>query len=266
MSTWFRGGASVIDEHDPADGSHPRSREERFRLSDGEIHFLWWFIQGSIMSPFTRQRLRRAWGMCERHSWGFISVDAAYRHGWLHGPAVLYEDLMGRALARFDVRGPMKHKRLANQLRERELCLMCDSGFHSHSRGMGNPAVIELGRDIGWFCSFALETKGHWQGLVCGRCAGNDSPHRCRRHLIEDLSLGLIDDLSPHLALVGYVAEKVARYSRSFRWELRGTDTQEDRASLMSAVGWCSGWGTLLELMARGHEGHEKGPDVLQRP
>ncbi len=193
-------------------------------------------------------------------------MDAAYRHGWLHGPAVLYEDLMGRALASFDVKGPMKHRRLANQLREKELCLMCDSGLNSQSRGMGNPTVMESGRDTGWFSSFALENRAHWQGLLCGRCAGSESPHRCRRHLIEDLSSGLIEDLSPHLALVGYIAEKVAKYSRSFRWELRGTDTQEDRASPMSAVGWCSGWGILLKVLGECPERDEEGPNKRRGP
>jgi hypothetical protein len=256
----------VKGEADFTEGSPPASARDEFRLSDGEVHFLWWFIQGSIMSPFTRQRLRRAWGMCERHAWGFISVDAAYRHGWLHGPAVLYEDLMGRALALFDLKGPMKHRRIAGQLKEKELCLMCDSGFGPRSRGMANPAVIEAGRDLGHFRAFAMETKRYWEGLVCGRCAGDDSPQRCRPHLIEDASLGLVEDLSPHRALVSYVARHVVKYSRSFRWELRGTDTQEDRASLMSAVGWCSGWGILLRVLEQAGEDDEKGPHVSQCP
>src|SRR6266496_3870675 len=43
---------------------------DRLRLSDGELNFLWWFIQGSIMNPETRFRLHRRWGMCQRHSLG----------------------------------------------------------------------------------------------------------------------------------------------------------------------------------------------------
>jgi hypothetical protein len=54
-------------------------------LSNGEINFLWWFIQGSIMSPSTRDRLWKTWGMCERHTWGFISVEAAFRQGYMMG-------------------------------------------------------------------------------------------------------------------------------------------------------------------------------------
>jgi hypothetical protein len=37
--------------------------------SSDEIRFLWWFIQGSTMNPSTRDRLRKAWRLCERHAW-----------------------------------------------------------------------------------------------------------------------------------------------------------------------------------------------------
>jgi hypothetical protein len=33
---------------------HRSGSGEDWRLSDGEVHFLWWFIQGSIMIPETR--------------------------------------------------------------------------------------------------------------------------------------------------------------------------------------------------------------------
>jgi len=35
----------------------------------------------------------------------------------------------------------------------------------------------------------------------------------------------------------------------SFRWENRGTETVEDMAALISAVGWCSGWKPLFSIM-----------------
>ena len=41
-----------------------------FKLSVGEIHYLYWYIQGSIMFPEIRRDLRKAWGFCERHAWG----------------------------------------------------------------------------------------------------------------------------------------------------------------------------------------------------
>ncbi|OGO42193.1 MAG: hypothetical protein A2Z04_06485 [Chloroflexi bacterium RBG_16_57_9] len=97
--------------------------------SDGEIHFLWHFIQGSIMIPSTRWSLRRNWGMCDRHSFGFIAVEAAYRRGYLHGQAVLYKDLMERAAAAFKAPAPLQAVNVALKLRETEPCLMCKLGY-----------------------------------------------------------------------------------------------------------------------------------------
>lgn len=48
-----------------------------FELSPGEIHFLWWFIQGNIMNPSPQVRLRKNWGVCERRAWGWMAVNAA---------------------------------------------------------------------------------------------------------------------------------------------------------------------------------------------
>jgi len=48
---------------------------EGWRLSDGEVHYLWWYIQGSIMEPHVRWRLRHAWGMCGRHAWGALLAE-----------------------------------------------------------------------------------------------------------------------------------------------------------------------------------------------
>lgn len=47
----------------------------KVQLSGGEIHYLWWFIQGSIMNPDTRYKLRDSWGLCERHAWGAIRTS-----------------------------------------------------------------------------------------------------------------------------------------------------------------------------------------------
>lgn len=33
-----------------------------FHPSPGEIHYIWWYIQGSIMNPEVRRTLRRARG------------------------------------------------------------------------------------------------------------------------------------------------------------------------------------------------------------
>ena len=228
----------------------PVSDPEPFSLSDGEIYFLWWFIQGSIMSPMTRERLWDGWGMCERHAWAFIAVETAFRGDYLMGPAILYEDLMHRAGIKFSNRGSLKPWRIQKGLNDRGPCMMCEMKYGPNSRGAGGPELLEKGRDLNEIQTFARKTYHYWKKTVCGRCAGNSAIYRCRRHLIESISKGRVDDLSLHKKLVNRIARQIKSYMLSFRWENRATVTVEDMASLISAVGWCSGWKPLFSIMA----------------
>jgi len=224
-------------------------------LSPGEVHFLWWFIQGSIMEPETRRRLSRAWGMCERHGVGALAAEAAFRHGYLHGPAILYADLMARAARAFELAGPFAGERLARRLRSRGPCLMCELGFGPDSESFISRERVEAGRDLSHIRALLTRLERHWRGTVCGRCAGSRAQPRCRVHLIEELGNDPFLDLEPHRSLVYSILEHVERYDASFRWEMQGSDTAEDRASLVSAAGWCSGWGALLSCVERPYRG-----------
>jgi hypothetical protein len=225
----------------------PLSPALPIRLSDGEVHFLWSFIQGSIMIPETRRALRRAWGMCQRHSYGFLAVDAAFRHGWLHAPTILYADLMERARAALDIGGLFWPARLAARLRARGSCLMCDLGYGPHSVGTLRPELLAQGQNPTEIARFVYVTAPFWRWAVCGRCEGSGTPNRCRPHLCEELAAGAAVDLDAQRTLVGEIHQHIQRYHRAFRWEDRGTDTVEDRAALISAVGWCSGWQVWLD-------------------
>jgi len=127
---------------------------------------------------------------------------------------------------------------------------MCEGGYGHHSQGVARPEIVQRGRDVSELRALALHTAPHWPKAVCGRCAGDDSAERCRRHLIEEVSRGIIRDLSPHIELVDNIARHLKAYSHSFRQEFQGTETAEDQAALISAVGWCSGWKTFLSIMA----------------
>ena len=75
---------------------------------------------------------------------------------------------------------------------------------------------------------------------------------RCRAHLGEDLQRGEAVDLAAQRELVESIYGHMARFSRAFVWEYRGTATEEDRAALISAIGWCGGWKPWLWLAGTG--------------
>lgn len=218
-------------------------------LSGGEIHYLWWFIQGSIMVPHIRYSLRKAWGFCERHAWGAILVEASFRNGYMHGPAILYEDLLRPAIPALSFKGPFKNLRLWKNLREKGPCMMCEMDYGPGTQGAASADLVERGRDPRELQVFAQRTESYWGKTVCGRCLGNGSWPRCRRHLIEDASKGAIGTLLPHQDLLNYIFHQITLYSRSFRWEYQGTETEEDEAALISAVGWCSGWQGFFSIL-----------------
>ncbi|MDA8108058.1 MAG: hypothetical protein M0015_05445 [Betaproteobacteria bacterium] len=225
---------------------------EALPLSPGEVAFLRSFVQGSIMITETRQRLRSRWGMCERHAIGALAAEAAWRHGYLHGPAILYADLMDRAVRSFGARGPALRRQLRYRLRERGPCLICELGFGPQSEGFIAPDVLAAGRDPAYLREFVRSTEPHWADSVCGTCAGDGAVPRCRVHLLEALRAGAAVDLSAQRALVERIGRQMERFSRSFGWEERGTETPADRAALVSAPGWYGGWGALLALARAG--------------
>ena len=200
------------------------------------------------MSSHTRDRLKKAWGLCDRHAWGHILMDASFRRGWMHGPAILYLDLMEQTWAAFNYRKPLYHPRSA--IRNKGPCLMCEEGFGPDTIGKAKEDVIQRGRDLSELQKFARDTKPYWERTVCGRCAGNESAQRCRAHLIEDLSSGAKVDLSRHFELIEDLLHHIRLYADSFRMELQGTETKEDKAALISAVGWCSGWKPFFSMIS----------------
>ena len=156
---------------------------------------------------------------------------------------------MGIATSAMDVKGPFINLRLPINLRDRGPCLMCNMGLGPESAGMASPDLVTRGQDVTELQVFALTTRVYWEKCVCGRCLGNDARPRCRRHLIEDASRGIVNRFSEHRDLIDYMFEQITLYARSFRWEFQGTETEENKAALISAVGWCSGWQLFLPII-----------------
>lgn len=202
------------------------------------------------MVPETRWRLRRAWGMCERHAWGAVAVEASYRHGYMHGPALLYQDIMERAVPAFRVAGPLRARRLARNLRPTGPCMMCEMGLGPSSTAKCDKDTIERGRDLGYLRGFAEGTREHWWRTVCGRCLGGGTKARCRSHLRSEAAHGQREGFADQRAFAEDVSRRLTVYARSFVWGYRHLETAEGRAALISAIGWCSGWRPLLASLA----------------
>jgi hypothetical protein len=221
-------------------------------LSEGEINFLWWFMmEAGIMVPETRNHLRRAWGLCQRHAWGWLAIECSFREDFLHGPAILYEDILERAQLVFTRRLNSITWQLG--LKNREQCLMCDLGYGPESTGSPNQKTLERARDFTNLKSFARKTHQYWGKYICGLCIGQQNGgFICRPHLLSELAHGRLKridiDSEKHI-FVDYLSGQVKDYSRSFRWEYRNTRTVENEASLITAIGWCSGWTELLRIL-----------------
>jgi hypothetical protein len=117
-----------------------------FKLPGGEIHYLYWCIQGSIMIPETRHALRRAWGFCERHAWAALLVETAFRSNFMYGPAILYEDILGLAIPALDLHGPAKNLRLRINLQERGHLHQVRNGFWAGNKRNGKSRHCRKGR------------------------------------------------------------------------------------------------------------------------
>lgn len=200
------------------------------------------------MIPETRHALRRAWGLCERHAWADLAVEMCFRRTLLHGPALLYEDLLGRCIAALSRGGPFGTQRVVRRLRSHGPCLMCELNVYRAGRGGALQGTIERGRQTAPLWRFAVDHQEYWREAVCGICSGSNSQIRCRRHLVDQAGLGQ-DLVNSHVDMIAEVFGRVKLLARSYVWGNRGTDRPQDRAALISAAGFMSGWRPLLVLL-----------------
>jgi len=217
-------------------------------LSKGEAHYFYWFIQGGIMSVDTRRALRRGWGLCERHAWAALAVEMCFRSRYLLGPAILYEDLLDQCVSLIPRHGPRKEWRFKRRLRPKGPCMACDMRIYEAGGGLGNPAMMERGQHTDELLSFALEHRVYWLDTVCGACGGS-SETLCRRHLLNRAGPVDRNGFERLRCLLESTRHRVTAFSRSYHWERRGSDRPEDRAALLTAIGWLSGWRPLLLLI-----------------
>jgi hypothetical protein len=232
-------------------------------LTDGEINYLYWFIQGSIMNVGTRWALRHAWGLCERHAWAALAVEMAFRSDYVLGPTILYRDLLERCREALPHSGPLREQRLLRRLRPSGPCMMCAMRLYwATGRGV-TPELLERGRRTEELRTFAVSHRQHWQTTHCPLCvAGSWTAtcpglgQLCRPHILKQgkVDVGILRDF------LEATLKQVWTLDRSFTPEYRGTATPEVRAGLLTAVGWFSGWRPLLALIDQSDSGGEVRP------
>jgi hypothetical protein len=223
---------------------------ELLPATDGEINFLWSFIQGSIMIPETWNALLRNYGFCERHAWIHVGVEMSFRGEYLLGPTILYAGLIERAF-----RAASTSRSAIRQLRAAGPCLVCAVNAKNASAGASPQALLNRGRDAGELRNFAGKLEPIWRDSVCRDCSGHESsataPNRCRQHLLAAIKERVAIDMAAQGDLLQDLSARLCRYERSF---LAGGPkvSDQDRAALITAVGWCSGWRPVLMQLARG--------------
>lgn len=236
----------------PAASCSPVVPTNQLVLSDGEVDFLWWFIQGSIMDPDVRLRLNAHWGMCQRHALAFFAVEAAFRPHLMHGSTLLYCSLMERAAHLLDCRslhGLMPSTVTRHRLAAHGPCHMCALGY-----GPGSDANVEAerlaqGRDMTNALAFAAQNCRGWRPHICGRCSQKGSDALCRAHLVGELAQRGLEPLDVQYTHVADIARHLRYFERAFRWDCRDTDSDQDRGALIAAIGWCSGWTSILQTL-----------------
>lgn len=176
-------------------------------------------------------------------------VESAFRHRYLHGPAVLYDDLMAIAAQAVTSHGPMATERMAWQLAVSGPCHLCAMGIGPGTAGFIRDEQWRAAQNATGWLDFLIDTRALWHPHVCGRCDHSGRPARCRQHWVEHLANGRSERFS-EVDRVRWIADHVHHYDRSFRWECQGSDTSADHAALVAAIGWCGGWSTLLALVS----------------
>jgi hypothetical protein len=236
----------------PPSMSHQADESSRnLQITDGEVHFLWWFIQGSITDADTWNALLRAYGLCERHAWAYLSVEIAFRGRYLLGPVILYRVLIERTSRAIHAhqyirRPPLRRLKAAGQ------CLLCKLNIDSAGVGAAPRARLDRGRDSSGLRSFSTSLAPSWRPQVCAICAGDAqqavASARCRLHLLADANAHNPVDFIWQQSTLRELSARLTEYERSFVF---GADRSSDQdcAALISAIGWCSGWRPLLDLL-----------------
>jgi putative (di)nucleoside polyphosphate hydrolase len=220
-------------------------------VTAGEVNFIQGFVHDGSIGAECGLQLMRYWGYCERHAWVSLAVELALLHGFCSRSATLYTDILRQGIAALSLirRSP---RAVAKGLKESGTCMICNA--KPRSRGLLSTAELTKGKDIARLRALAEGSASFWSSDCCPRCIdGMTYGHLCRRHLIEALNAGASVNLEEEHQHLLNVLSRLENYAWSFSWDFRGIDGPEDRAALISAIGWSSGWSSLAAVIPLGH-------------
>jgi hypothetical protein len=219
-----------------------------FQLSIREVKQLWWWQRdGAIMTPQIRGQLRRAFGLCPRHTWAHFAAECELRDRPF-STAILYRDLIcwaAQSLQQAPRRRSSPPPITALQTRER--CATCqwlasstapeDLGFAERLQ-----RVNRLERTRGYL----EECRRLWTARSCPHCLDGDGLV-CRPHLLAADPTSIDEDACAAALLE--LGERVGTLVATMT--LGGPVARaQDRAALVEALGWCTGW-ALVQQVAR---------------
>lgn len=205
-------------------------------LSGVEVKQLWFDLSGSsVMDASIRRRMVRSWGPCPRHAWAQAIVEIELRGGVPFTIAILYADLVGRAV------GAIRTDDVRQALLPRDVCVTCDycrfadldPAFEQRTKRANERQRTR---------ALLAASQRQWQPAICPACQPGRTGPPCRPHLIAGADLP--DELPTHLE---QLQARLQHFQKSMTWH-GPVATPADRASWVEALGFFAGWSAPLTL------------------
>jgi hypothetical protein len=237
-----------LREHYPFSAEEVEVDGGPLAITDGEVNFVQGFVHDGSIGAECGLQLMRYWGYCERHSWVSLAVEMALLHGFCSRSATLYADILRQGVAALSPEYHLKPRAIAKALKESGTCMICSA--NPARRGLLTAAELTKAKDLAQLRGLAEKSARFWTSECCPRCmTGATHGHLCRRHLIEALDVGTPVNLDEEHRHLLDVLARLENFAWSFSWDFRGIDGPEDRAALISAIGWCSGWSSFAAVI-----------------
>jgi hypothetical protein len=219
-----------------------------FALTDGEANCILGFIHDGSIAAEPWHQLMGAWGYCEHHAWASLAVEMSALEGFVSRSAFLYLDLLRQAVAILAPKASRTRRVVARRLAAHNPCMLCE--INPRRRGWLSDAELSKAKDQTRLRQFAESLAPLWQVNYCPQCNGAERGGRlCRRHLEATIRANQSVNLDDDYQYLSNLLMHVETYAKSFMWAHRDSEGPDDRAALLSAIGWCSGWSNLAALV-----------------